>query len=300
MQKVPIRRGFVDVKQGQVHYRTAAPAARRARTDAPPVVLIHASPGSAKSLEPLLAAFARQGRRGIAPDTLGNGDSAGAMPEVPDIAFFARVHLAALDALGLGRFDLYGTHTGASIAAEIALIAPGRVRRLILDGVGIYTPELQAELLAKYAPAITPDLQGQYLAWAWHFVRDTYTFWPWYATDAAHRRPTGLPSGPGLHAKFVEVLKAITTYHHSYRAAFRYDKARRLRRLRVPTLAACARTDMLFPMLDAFAALIPGAEKAVIDGIGGAEATEATAAIFARFLDAGAGRRAAGTKARGR
>jgi len=282
MSASAIKRGFVDVPGGQVHYRAAGPTDGGGR---PPVVLIHASPGSARTLEPLLAAFAAQGRRAIAPDTMGNGDSEGAMPEVPEIAFFASCHLAALDALGLGRCDLYGTHTGASIAAEIAIAAPARVRRLVLDGVGIYSDELQAELLARYAPEIAPDLHGRHILWAWHFVRDTYCFWPWYATDAAHRRPTGLPPADTLHEKVVEVLKAIRTYHKSYRAAFRYDKRARYPLITVPTLAACARTDMLLPMHDAFAALVPGAEKAVTEGIATPEAAAATAAAFAAFLD---------------
>jgi len=235
-------------------------------------------------LAPLLTAFGRD-RHAIAPDTAGNGDSDIPLPPAPGLAEFAAHHLAALDALGIGRFDLYGTHTGASIAAEIALLAPDRARRLILDGVGLYTPDMQAELLARYAPEVAPDLQGQYLMWAWHFVRDTHVFWPWYATDAAHRRPLGLPAAGALHEKLVEVLKAMTTYHKSYRAAFAHDKRARLPLLRLPTLAACARTDMLAPMFDELCALIPGAARALHDGIATPDALEATVAAFSRFLD---------------
>lgn len=275
-----IRRGFADVAGGQVHYREAGRGLGRR------LVLIHASPGSSLMLAPLIAAFGR-GRHVIATDTAGNGDSVVAMGEDPAIGDFAACHLAALDALGIRTFDLYGTHTGASIAAEIAIAAPHRVRRLILDGVGMYTPEEQAEMLARYAPAMRPDLHAQYLMWAWHFVRDTYAYWPWYRTDAAHRRPTGLPSAEVLHEKLVEVLKAITTYHRSYRAAIANDKRARFPLIAVPTLAACARTDMLARMFEDFAALIPGAERALTPGLASPEALEETVAIFARFLDAG-------------
>jgi len=277
-----IRRGFADVAGGQVHYREAGRG--RGRT----LVLIHASPGSSLMLAPLIAAFGRT-RHVIATDTAGNGDSVVAMAEEPAIADFSECHLAALQALGIERFDLYGTHTGASIAAEIAIAAPDRVRRLILDGVGMYTAEEQAEMLARYAPAQRPDLHAQYLMWAWHFLRDTYAYWPWYRTDAAHRRPTGLPSAEVLHEKLVEVLKAITTYHLSYRAAIANDKRARFPLISVPTLAACARTDMLARMFEEFAALVPGAERALTPGIGSAEALEETVAIFARFLDVGMG-----------
>lgn len=279
MKDTAIRRGFADVPGGQVHYREAG------RGLGNTLVLIHASPGSSLMLAPLIAAFGRT-RHVIAPDTAGNGDSIVDLPEAPDIGVFTRHHLAALDALGIARFDLYGTHTGASIAAEIAIAAPERVRRLILDGVGMYTPEEQADMLARYAPAMQPDLQAQYLMWVWHFVRDTYVFWPWYATDAAHRRPTGLPSAAALHEKVVEVLKALTTYHKSYRAAFGNDKRARFPLLRVPTLAACARTDMLARMFDEFAALIPHADRALTAGIATPEALDETVAAFTRFLDA--------------
>lgn len=273
-----VRRGFVDIDGGQIHFRTAGTGGRR------PLVMIHASPASSKALEPLLREMAVN-RRVVAPDTLGNGDSVGSIPDGAEIAFFAAATLEALTRMGLGEFDLYGTHTGGSIAAEIAIAAPDRVGRLVLDGLGLYPPELQRELLERYAPATAPDQQGMYLAWAWHFVRDTYLFWPWYRLDAEHRRPLGLPPAGVLHEKLVEVLKAIETYHHSYRAAFRYDKRGRLPLLRVTTLAACARDDMLVRWHDEFATLIPGAEVALTDGIATPEALAHTAARFRAFLD---------------
>lgn len=273
-----MRRGFADIASGQVHYREAGRGRGR------PLVLIHASPGSSLMLAPLIDAFGRS-RHAIAPDTMGNGDSAGEMPEQPLIPDFARWHLEALDTLGVERFDLYGTHTGAAVAMEIAIAAPDRARRLILDGVGLYSDEEQAEMLARYAPAMRPDLHAAHLMWAWHFVRDSFAYWPWYATDAAHRRQTGLPSAEALHEKVVEVLKALTTYHKSYRAAFLHDKRARLPLVRVPTLAACARTDMLARMFEEVCSLSPGAERAWTPGIATPEALAETVAIFSRFLD---------------
>jgi pimeloyl-ACP methyl ester carboxylesterase len=278
LKEVTVRRGFIDIEGGEIHFRTAGEGGRR------PLVMIHASPASSKALEPLIREMAMD-RRVVAPDTLGNGDSSGRIPESTDIPFFAAAALEALTRIGLGAFDLYGTHTGGSIAAEIAISAPDRVGRLVLDGLGLYPPELQQELLERYAPAMAPDQQGMYLAWTWHFVRDTYLFWPWYRLDVEHRRPLGLPPARALHEKLVEVLKAIETYHHSYRAAFRYDKRGRLPLLLVPTLAACARDDMLARWHDEFAALIPGAESVLTEGIATPDARARTAARFRAFLD---------------
>lgn len=277
----PVRRGFIDVVGGQIHYRYAG------SSKASPLVLIHASPGSSKSLEPLIHAFAPR-RWVIAPDTMGNGDSAAdEMPVQPEISYFAGRVLEALQCLGIEKFDLYGTHTGGSIAAEIAIQAPRRVRHLVIDGIGLYPDDLQRELLGRYAPAMKPDLHGTHIAWAWHFVRDTYLFWPWYRTDAAHRRPLGLPSPQALHDKVLDVLKAITTYHLSYRAAFRFDKRSRFPLVKVPTLAVCAADDMLAQWHDEFAALITGAVKAVVPGT--AADPIATAEVIERFLGEGVG-----------
>lgn len=273
-----IGRGFVELPDAQIHFRRAGRGGRR------PLVMIHASPTSSRTLEPLIRALATD-REVIAPDTLGNGDSTGPIQDGADIGFFAATHVAALDALGIDEFDLYGTHTGGSIAMEIAIANPGRVKRLILDGLGLYESEFQAELVERYAPALSLDHQGMYLAWIWHFVRDTYTFWPWYRLDKDHRRPLGLPAPRLLHDKVVDVLKAAETYHHPYRAAMRNDKRARLKLLKVPTLAACARDDMLAKYYDEMVRLTPGGLGALTDGVATPEALAATANTFRQFLD---------------
>ncbi|NML44749.1 alpha/beta hydrolase [Ramlibacter sp. G-1-2-2] len=275
-----IGRGFVELPQAQIHYRHAGrDGARR------PLVLVHASPASSAGLVPLMAAMATD-RRVIAPDTLGNGDSVGPIPEGADVPFFAGRLLQALDALGLQRFDLYGTHTGASIATELALVHPERVGALVLDGVGLYPPDFQRELLERYAPALKLDHQAGYLMWVWHFVRDTFMYWPWYRLDREHRRDNALPAPEVLHAKVVEVLKAAQTYHHSYRAAMAYDKRSRMPLLQVPTLAACARSDMLHIYFDELCTLVPGGRGAWLEGIHTPEAAAATAAQLRQFFDA--------------
>lgn len=280
MSGATVRRGFADIAEGQVHYREAGWG-----RPGIPLVMLHASPGSALMLQPLLAELGAA-RRVVATDTLGNGDSAPPAQISPTIAYFADAHLRALGALGIDRFDLYGSHTGANIACEIAIAHPDRVRRLILDGVSLYTADERADMLANYAPGVTIDQNGTQLHWIWHFVRDVYLFWPWYRRDAAHRRTLGLPSADDLHDKVVEVLKAARTYHIPYRAAIAYDKEPRLPLVRTPTLLACAETDMFMEYFERARALMPGAETAVTCGTGSPAALAATARQFAAFLDA--------------
>ncbi|MFH5927471.1 alpha/beta fold hydrolase [Roseomonas xinghualingensis] len=246
--------------------------------------MLHPSPGSAKMLEPLIGALGQK-RRVIATDTLGNGDSSAPAGEKPPIIYFADAHLRALDAMGIERFDLYGSHTGANIACEIAIEHPGRVRRLILDGISLYTAEERADMLVNYAPDVIIDQNGTQLHWIWHFVRDVYLFWPWYRRQAANRRSLSLPDADELHDKVVEVLKAARTYHIPYRAAIGYDKEPRLPLVRVPTLLACARTDMFMEYFERVRALMPEAEPAVTAGAGSPAAVAETVGRFSEFLE---------------
>ncbi len=281
LAETSVSRGFVDLAEGQVHYRHAG----QQHNTAVPLVMLHASPGSAKMLEPLIKQFGFH-RRVIAPDTLGNGDSAAPHGEAPPITYFAGAHLRAIDALGIERFDLYGSHTGANIACEIAINHPDRVRSLILDGISLYSAEQRADMLLNYAPGVRLDLMGSQFNWVWHFVRDTFLYWPWYQRDAAHRRTLGLPNANDLHDKVVEVLKAVRTYHIPYRAAIGYDKEPRLPLVRVPTLLACASGDMFMEYFDRVQRLMPVATPVVTAGTGGCEALLETVKVFEEFLDA--------------
>jgi pimeloyl-ACP methyl ester carboxylesterase len=274
-----VKRGFVDIAEGQVHFREAG----RGNAGVP-LVMLHPSPGSARMLEPLIAAMAGT-RHVVATDTLGNGDSTPPQGESPGIVYFADAHRRALDALGLERFDLYGSHTGANIACEIAIAQPDRVRRLILDGISLYGEDERADMLRHYAPGVTLDQNGTQFNWIWHFVRDGFLFWPWYRREAGRRRSVGLPSAEALHEKVVEVLKAATTYHLSYRAAIGYDKAPRLPLVRVPTLLACAEQDMFMEYFERVQALMPTARPVVTRGTGSPEAIAATASLFTTVLD---------------
>lgn len=273
-----IRRGFADIPGGlQVHYRTAGSGGPR------PLIILHPSPGSAKMMEPLIEAYAET-REVYGLDTLGNGDSSPPALAKPDIAYFTAAHMAAIDALGIGEFDLHGGHTGATIAGEIAIAWPDRVKHLILDGVSNFSDDERADMLAHHAPPLTIAPDATHLLWVWNFVRDGFLFWPWYKRDQDHLRGIGLPTTDSLHDKFVEVIKAARSFHLSYNAAIAYEKMDRLGLITVPTLLACARNDMLLVYLDEIAALMPTAQKYVSPGLRGA-AKDETMSRFTGFLD---------------
>ncbi len=279
-----VYRNFVEVDGVQIHYRSAGAHHRNAA--ARPLMVYHPSPTSSKVLEPLIAQLGEH-RHVIAPDMPGNGDSE-PLPnlDAPSIFDLAAHAAKTLDALALASCDLYGSHTGASIAMEVAIARPDRVGRLIIDGMGLYTSDEQKAILESYAPQINPDLNGSQLNWAWHFCRDQYLFWPWFARDREHARAVGLPSADFMHDKVVEVLKAIRTYHRSYRAAFHHPKRERLPLVRVPTLVTWEPSDMLAPYMPDVAKLVAGSRCEAHAGFG-AKHLDATAGLFEAFLNGG-------------
>ena len=135
-----------------------------------PIVLVHgfASTKETNWLAPgWIDTLTRAGRRAIALDDRGHGASTKLYdPARYHSAIMAEDVRALMDHLGLPRADLMGYSMGARIVAVLALAHPGRVRSLILGGLGIGLvegvgqPEMIAEALE--APSITQvtDPQG--------------------------------------------------------------------------------------------------------------------------------------------
>ncbi len=233
-----IRRAFVDVRYGQLHYRYAG--------SGPVLLLLHASPGSSKQLEPLIALLAKDFRV-LSPDTPGTGDSSPLPQDAPDIEDYTRAIIDFMDALEIDSAHIYGTHTGACLGSELALLAPTRVNKLVQDGVVIFSAAEREELIEKYAKPFVPDINGTHLIDAFMFCRDQFVYFPWYASDKEHRRDSGLPPPEPLHTWVVEVLKAAETYHLAYRAAFAYLAEVQLPRVQQPVLCVAAGDDPLGP-----------------------------------------------------
>ena len=263
--KIFIDRAFARIEDGLVHYRAIG-----SPNGSPPLVMLHAAPGGSSGLQHLMQALheADPHRHLLAPDMLGHGDSEPTPHPAPDIAYYARSVLHLLDRLGHGEVDLYGTHTGARIACEAALLAPERVRTVIFDGITDYDPETRKLLLERYAPEMQPDEYGRHFVWAFHFVRDMWIFFPHFARDGASCLARGVPDAATLHEAAMDVLRGLTSYHKAYLAAFAYETRQRLKLVRQPCLFISNEGEL--PQLQAsiagFAALMSDAKKAGVQG----------------------------------
>lgn len=158
-----VRRAFVDTPAGQIHVRIARPEA----SSAPPLLLLHQSPASSLTYLEILPYLGRD-RVAIAVDTPGFGESFRPAEE-PSIADYARWISAVPASLGYDKFDLFGLFTGAAIASEITRIAFDRVRKLILAGPPLFTPEQQARFLENAWP-MRPQPDGSHLLAEWNRV----------------------------------------------------------------------------------------------------------------------------------
>ncbi|MDE1150828.1 MAG: alpha/beta fold hydrolase [Azospirillaceae bacterium] len=273
-----VERAFVRVAEGQVHLRQiVTPGAAK-----PPLFLLHASPASSRWQVGLMQALAPSGRTVIAPDTLGNGDSPAPAVADPDIAYFADSILRLADAMGIETFDVYGAHTGARTACELAAMAPGRVRHAVLDGIKEYDEETKAAILKHYAPKVEPDDHGTHMVWAYHFVRDQALYFPHFMRDPEHRLPGFMPPARVLHDATLDVLKALDTYALPYLAAFRYRPLERLPVIECPVLMLKAERELavLNAAIDEAAALLKRGTVAAV-----ASDAEAKAKAMVAFLD---------------
>jgi pimeloyl-ACP methyl ester carboxylesterase len=104
-----------------------------------PIVLIHGVGGWAENWRAVMRPLASTGRRVVALDLPGFGESErpGRVAHFgPEDAFYPRFVLGAMDELGIRRAHLVGQSMGGSIAFMTAVTAPERTRSLVMIAPG--------------------------------------------------------------------------------------------------------------------------------------------------------------------
>jgi len=236
-----IRRAFVTVGDRQVHFRYAGRG--------PAVVLFGQSPTSSQTLDRQTKAFSRH-FTAIAIDTAGLGRSTALDTPYPEIADQAIALAATLDALGIKKTALYGSHTGASICAEFAMRYPDRTAIALLDGYPIYPEDERIRRLNTYFPSYEPTWDGLHLMWLWYRYREQNLFWPWNISGRITRANCSVPAPEHLHRGLVDILEVGMGYVQPYAAAFRYRAEQPIPHLRVPTVFVAYPDDSLLKSLD--------------------------------------------------
>lgn len=239
---VRIRRGFVNVAHGQIHYRYAG--------HGPAVLLLHDSPRSSVMHVPMLRSLASH-FTAIAIDTPGYGLST-PLPTTPrpEVAEFAAALAAACAALGIERCPVYGFHTSSKITLQYAIDHPKRVSLAIIDGLNLPPGGPSEAFIERYMKPFHLSEDGSHLAVAWAKGRDLFRFFPWFDKSPAARLPLDLPDEKFLHGYVIDMLMSREHYATAYSAAMRYLALPRVREVRAPTVFMCRSNDPLYGFLD--------------------------------------------------
>jgi pimeloyl-ACP methyl ester carboxylesterase len=243
-----MRRGYVDVSRGQLHYRTAG-------TGPTTVVLLHQTAASGAMyeafVETYLAGDDATDFRFVALDTPGFGNSF-VPPTHFDIGDFALDFLEALDALGVDSFHVLGHHTGVAMAVRLGVIVPERVRSVTMFGPLAITAEQNAEHYRAIQPIVYEET-GEYLVAVW---------------DYASGAPVGSPLRPDLdlhHREVVDKLKAGNRFHEAYEAVFTTDIGADMARVVAPLLLLASEADSLNVYLEQTLAANPAMIHVALD-----------------------------------
>jgi len=206
-----------------------------------PIILVHgfASTKEVNWVQPgWVATLARAGRRVIALDNRGHGESAKLYdPADYHTDTMADDVLALIDHFRLDRVDAMGYSMGARICAFLAVKKPERVRSLILGGLGIHLvdgvglPESIADALEAPSLADVTDPQGR-------------TFRAFADQTKSDR-------------------KALAACIRGSRQTLARDQAAQIR---VPVLIAVGTKDPVAGSAQALAELVPGAQALDIPG----------------------------------
>jgi len=228
--------------------------------EGPAVILIHGSPGSSQLVLPIARRLAASFTV-YAFDTPGFGDSDPLPGDSLSVAMMADAYAEAIEAAGLTRVAVYGTHTGAAIGLEFTRRHPTRVSAFVLEGVPIFTSAEQAPLLTpEYMPHFDPEVLGGHYSRTWTRFHDQFLWFPWNQRVPAQLLDAPAGSAEEIHGWVEMYFQAMPHYRPAYRGAIAYgDEAiAAARAVRTPGVYLAEHADMLYPQLERLPPLADG------------------------------------------
>ena len=239
-----IRCAYPDLRDGQLHYRS------NGRSDLRPLVLLHQTPSDSRMYLALMQRLAEEYWL-IAPDNPGFGNS-DPLPGGFTLPACAASVAALLDALDIEDCRLFGHHTGASIAVQLASDRPDLASALALSGPPLLDDALRAALPASAAP-IEESPDGAHLAAMWARMSGKEGDTP----PAILLREVGAAFAAG------------PSYPEAYAAVIKQPFEQQLSSLGCPVLVFAGTRDVLYPRLEASHALCQRGQLQEIKGAGG-------------------------------
>lgn len=223
-----IIKGYVPFTDGQIHYRSAP------STGGCPSVFLHQTASSSAMYSAVMQRMADVGPL-YALDTPGFGGSSRPTCK-PDVSYYVDSLLQGIEALGIDEFNLFGHHTGAAIACQMAAEHPRRVRRLGMIGPVQLTSEERAIWQATAIKPLQLDCKATHLDQVWQRVTNLDS------------QPVAYPASVELATReAIDTLIAGDRWHEAYEAVFSQDFPTCLAKVRCPILLVCGDGDVLFP-----------------------------------------------------
>lgn len=232
--------------------------------DQHPIVFVHGLGGQWQNWLENIPRFAQE-RRVIVPDLPGFGAS----PMPPDritIEYYGRVLADLCERLDLGPCVVVGNSMGGYIAAELAIVHPELVERLMLvSAAGVSQMDVAVRPMMAITKAIAYSTAFNAARLRPVARRPRLRHWAlllvarYPAALASDLAFEGLMSGTGRPG-FVDAM----------RACLEYDFRDRLPGIGCPTLVVWGDKDMTIPVADAdkYTDLIPGSRKLILEDTG--------------------------------
>lgn len=265
---VNVRRSYAESRFGQIHLSTAYPSGG-GFDERLPVVCLHHGGGSGRLFAPMLRELG-QDRSVYAPDLPGHGSSDAPAAKVP-VAELAGAVGDFLDSLRLRAVDVFGYQLGALVTAELAIARPQQIRRVVLWGASVYSPQERASLLQN---ATTPGSRedGGDVAEEWQRM--------------LQRRGANVPPA-ALAEELGDRLRAGASATRALAAAIEYPTLERLPLVKQPALVLRLRDESWDHAPRVRAALPTGSMLDVADYGQGflSAAPQRFASIAREFLD---------------
>jgi pimeloyl-ACP methyl ester carboxylesterase len=224
LPEVELARHLPRTRHGHVHVKSSLPVA-----GAPPLVLLHMSPLSSRMFDRVVPHLASR-RQVVVPDRLGFGCSDRLQSPLP-FEEYALATLDALDAVGVGEFDVCGIHTGSCEAIELAVTRPDRVRRVAIVAIPVFSDEELADFKATYFEPPAPAEDGSHLRWAWDWWRAWQQQVPGWDVQT-------------LHDRVMDHVASWPSFWWTYHAVFDYPTAERVAQVRQPLLVLAPHDDL--------------------------------------------------------
>jgi pimeloyl-ACP methyl ester carboxylesterase len=267
-----IRRHYIDLSGGQLHYVTAGSGEN--------LLLLHQAPLSHAEFMDVIPLLARHFRV-IAWDAPGHGNSY-TPPREYEVPDYLDVLDEFVSALGLERVHMLGHHSGASFTREYVASHPEKAGKIILSGSARTPPDPKTELTrAKeflqqpYMRELVPGRDGAFLPPSWQR----------YVTLASRETEADTIMKP-----FVIALDARSRPYDLHLAIFRYQGWSDYRQVETPVLLIAGAEDFFLnrERMDYTCTLFPNCEvHPLIEGAGafiGWEQPQAYAEAIIGFL----------------